>query len=153
VRARGRRPALPRCPASTVSGVRTVAAFGEDPADRVRTLCGSKPQTTRARQAGDLRLPGLLVLLRQVAARQVPDQTQVASGPHAGEAASHQTGTAAAYAPADSAASEMAGAGDPRLLQLPRGADEPSRARELPCRDRQGLVAAAAPPRTPTPAG
>ena len=37
----------------------------EDPADRVRTLCGGTPPAARARQAGDLQLPGLHLHLRQ----------------------------------------------------------------------------------------
>src|SRR5665811_547624 len=52
--------------------------------------------------------------------------TEVPTGSHAGKAASHQTGTAAAYASADSPAGAMAEAGRHRLLQLSRGADKRS---------------------------
>ena len=96
---------------------------GEDPADRVRTLCGGKPQAARARQAGDLQLPGLHLHLRQVAPGQVPGQTQVPARPHAGEAQVDQAGTATAHAPADPRTGEMAAQCRHRLLQLPRGAD------------------------------
>ena len=47
-------------------------------------------------------------------------------GPHAGEAAGDQGGAAAAHAPADPRAGAMAEAGRPRLLQLPRRADQRS---------------------------
>ena len=55
-----------------VGGVRAVAASGEDPPDRVRPLCGGTPQAARARQAGDLQLPGLYVHLRQDPRGQIP---------------------------------------------------------------------------------
>ena len=45
-------------------GVRAVAASGEDPPDRVRPLCGGPTRAARARQAGDLQLPGLHLHLR-----------------------------------------------------------------------------------------
>lgn len=41
------------------------SAAGEDPADRVRSLCGGKPPTARTRQTGDLQLLGLHLHLRQ----------------------------------------------------------------------------------------
>ena len=47
------------------SGVCAVASSGEDPAHRVRTTCGGKPQAARARKTGDLHLPGLHLHLRQ----------------------------------------------------------------------------------------
>ena len=53
-----------------------VAASREDPAHRVRTLCGGTPQAARARQAGDLQLPGLHLHLRQDPRGQIPDQTE-----------------------------------------------------------------------------
>src|SRR5450759_633606 len=56
----------------------------------------------------------------------IPDQTEVPTGSHAGKAASHQTGTAAAYASADSRPGKGAEAGRHRLLQLSRGADKRS---------------------------
>ena len=48
---------------------------------------GGEPRAARARQAGDLQLPGLHLHLRQVAAGQVPDQAEDPTRPHAGEAA------------------------------------------------------------------
>ena len=78
-----------------------VTASREDPADRVRTLCGGTPQAARARQAGDLQLPGLHLHLRQDPRGQIPDQTEDPAGPHAGEAQDDQGGDAAAHAPAD----------------------------------------------------
>src|SRR5882757_4468995 len=124
LRARGGRPALPGRDARAVREVLAVAPPGEDPVDRVRTPCGGKPQAARARQAGDLQLPGLHLHQRQVASGQVPDQTEVPTRPHAGEAASDQTGTASADAPADPGPGEMAATGRQGLLQLPRRADQ-----------------------------
>jgi hypothetical protein len=49
--------------------------------------------------------------------------TEDPAGPHAGEAAEDQGDAATVHAPADPRAGEVAGAGRPRLLQLPRGAD------------------------------
>src|SRR4029077_105846 len=57
---------------------------------------------------------------------QIPDQAEVPTGSHAGKAASYQTGTAAAYASADSRTGKVAEAGRHRLLQLSRGADKRS---------------------------
>src|SRR5712672_3016302 len=52
--------------------------------------------------------------------------------PHAGEAASHQTGVAAAQAPADPGPGEMAETGRQGLLQLPCRADQQSGAGCIP---------------------
>ena len=41
-----------------------VASSGEDPPDRVRPLRGGRPRAARARQTGDLQLPGLHLHLR-----------------------------------------------------------------------------------------
>ena len=55
------------CDARAVGGVRAVAASGQDPPDRVWPLCGGRPRAARARQTGNLQLPGLHLHLRQVA--------------------------------------------------------------------------------------
>src|SRR5712672_2994689 len=107
---------------------------------------GGKPQASFPRQAGDLQLPGLHLHLRKVAARQVPDQAEVSTRPHASEAASHQAGTATAHAPVNPHAREMAEAGCPRLLQLSRGADEPAHSRGLPGRDHPKMATVTKPP-------
>jgi hypothetical protein len=44
-----------------------------DPPDRVRPLCGTELQEARARQAGDLPVPGLCAHLRQISTRRLPD--------------------------------------------------------------------------------
>jgi hypothetical protein len=82
--------------------------------------------------AGDLQLLGFHLHLRHDAARQVPHQAEDSRRPHAGEVASHQTGTATAHAPADSRPGEMAGTGCARLIQLLRGADQRAGALRLP---------------------
>ena len=87
-------------------------------------FAADKPQAARARQTGDLHLPGLHLYLRQNSSGQIPNQTEDPAGSHAGKAASDQTGTATAHASADSEAGKMAAAGRHRLLQLPRGADK-----------------------------
>src|ERR1700738_3471107 len=70
----------------------------------------------------DLHLPGLHLYLQQNSSGQIPNQTEVPAGPHAGKAASHQTGIATEHASADSPAGKMVAAGRHRLLQLtPRG--------------------------------
>ena len=50
-------------------------------------FAADKPQAARARQTGDLQLPGLHSYLRQISPGQVPDQTEDPAGSHAGEAA------------------------------------------------------------------
>src|SRR5260370_21510473 len=107
---------------------------------------GRKPQAPRARQAGDLQLPGLHLHLRQITARQVPGQAEVSARSHASEAASHQAGTATAHAPVNPRTREMAEAGCPRLLQLSRGADEPAHSRGLPGRDHPKMATVTEPP-------
>src|SRR5882757_4941720 len=117
-----------------------VAPPGEDPIDRVRTPCGGKPQAARARQAGNLQLPGLHLHQRQVAPGQVPDQTEDPARPHAGEAASHQTGATWADASTDSCPRKMAGTGRQGLLQLSRRADQQSGAWYVPLLGHQTLA-------------
>ena len=80
-----------------------VAPSGQDPPDRVRPLRRrTGARRGRLRQAaGDVHVPGLHPHLRQVATGLLPPQAEVPARPHAGEAASHQTGTAAAHASAD----------------------------------------------------
>ena len=121
-----------------------VTASREDPADRVRTLCGGTPQAARARQAGDLQLPGLHLHLRQDPHGQIPAQTEDPAGPHAGEAQDDQRGDVAAHAPANPRAGEMAGAGRPRLLQLPRSADQRPCTGRVPAPRHRPLAAHAA---------
>src|SRR5258708_6842906 len=82
---------------------------------------GGKPQAARARQTGDLHLPGLHLYLRKNSSGQIPNQTEVPAGSHAGKVASHQTGIATELASADSPKGKMVAAGRHRLLQLPRG--------------------------------
>ena len=78
------------------AGVLAVAASGQDPPDRVRPLCGAEPREARARQAGDLHVPGLCAHLRQIPAGRLPDQEEVTPRPHAREAAGDQGGAATA---------------------------------------------------------
>src|SRR5208337_2392755 len=126
-----------------VSGYRSLhcRSFGEDPADRVWTLRDGKPQAARARQTGDLHLPGLHLYLQQNSAGQIPNQTEVPAGPHADKVASHQTGIATEHASTDSPAGKMVAAGRHRLLQLPRGADKRSDTDRLPLPRHQSLAA------------
>src|SRR5438552_11107211 len=98
----------------------------------------------RARQTGDLHLPGLHLYLRQNSSGQIPNQTEVPAGSHAGKVASHQTGTAAEHASANSPAGKMVAAGRHRLLQLPRGADKQRVTVRVPIPRYQSLAANAA---------
>src|SRR5438034_8402078 len=72
---------------------------------------------------------------------QIPNQTEVPAGSHAGKVASHQTGTATEHASADSAAGKMVAAGRHRLLQLPRGADKQFDTDRVPIPRHQSLAA------------
>src|SRR5437762_9422208 len=104
---------------------------------RRRTASGA------ARQAGDLQLPGLHFYLWQVASGQVPSQKENPARPHAGEAASHQAGVAAAQAPADPGPGEMAETGRQGLLQLSCRADQQSGAGRIPLLRHRVLAAIA----------
>src|SRR5438093_531918 len=95
----------------------------------------------RARQTGDLHLPGLHLYLRQNSSGQIPNQTEVPAGSHAGKVASHQTGAATEHASADSPAGKMVAAGRHRLLQLPRGADKQFDTDRVPIPRHQSLAA------------
>ena len=88
---------------------RAVTASREDPADRVRTLCGGTPKAARAWQAGDLQLPGLHLHLRQNSLGQIPNPTEDQAGPHAGETAEDQGDDETVHAPADPRAGELVG--------------------------------------------
>ena len=80
-----------------------VAASGQDPPDRVWPLAADRARPARARQTGDLQLPGLYLHLRPVPPGQVPPQAEDPARPHAGEAQGDQGGTATADAPANPA--------------------------------------------------
>src|SRR6202048_4608443 len=92
----------------------------------------------------DLHLPGLHLYLQQNSSGQIPNQTEVPAGPHAGKAASHQTGIATEHASADSPAGKMVAAGRHRLLQLPTGADKQLVTVRVPIPRYQSLAANAA---------
>ena len=77
-------------------GVRAVAASGQDPPDRVRPPRGGPTRAARARQTGDLQLPGLHLHLRQARRGQLPAQAEDPARPHAGEAQGDQGGAATA---------------------------------------------------------
>src|SRR5262249_56052925 len=126
-------------------------ASREDPAHRVRTLCGGTPQTARARQTGDLQLPGLHLDMWQNPRGQIPDPTEDPTGPHASEAQDGSRGNAAAYAPADPRSGDVAVLRRPWLLQLPRSADQLSGTCGIPNSDRPTLAPATYPPSPPHP--
>src|SRR5215204_3073642 len=108
-------------------------------------LCSGTPQAARARQAGDLQLPGLHLHLRQDPRGQIPASTEDPAGPPADEASDDQRGDVAAYASADPRSGEMAMARRPRLLQLPCGPDQLPGTRGIPDRDSQTLASGAHP--------
>src|SRR6266536_5271200 len=109
-----------------------------------RTLCGGTPPAARARQAGDLQLPGLHLHLRQDSPGQIPDQKEDPARPHAGEAQDDQTGDVAAHASANSQTGTMAVVRRPRLLQLSRSADQCAGTERVPAPCYRPLAAHAA---------
>src|SRR6202163_1407646 len=78
--------------------------------------------------------------MQQNSPGQIPNQTEVPAGPHAGKAASHQTGIATAHASADSPAGKMVAAGRHRVSQLPPGADKRSDTDRAPLPRHQSLA-------------
>src|SRR3954453_18449779 len=105
------------------------------------------PRTiARARQAGDLRLPGLHLHLRHRAPRRLPGPAEEPARPRAGEARGDQGGVAATAAPADPRPGALAEAGRDRLLRLPRRADQRSRPGGVPLPRPRPVAAHAAPP-------
>ena len=71
-------------------------------------------------------------------------QTEDPAGPHANEAQDDQSGDVEAYAPADPRSGKVAVAGRPRLLQLPRRADQRSGTGRVPAPCQRPLAAHAA---------
>src|SRR5215203_5820430 len=132
---------LPRRAAREVRGVRVVAPFGQDPPDRVRPPRRGRTRPARARQAGDLRLPGVHLHLQRQSPRLLPAEAEDPAGPPAGEARGDQGGPATATAPAHPRTGEKAGAGSPRLLRLPRRADQLRGTRRLQGPGRLALAA------------
>src|SRR3979411_303356 len=116
----------------------------EDPADRVRPICGGTPQAARARQAGDLQLPGLHLHLRQEPRGGNPCQTDAPAGPQAREAQDEKRGLVAAHPPADPQAGTVAAVRCPWLLQLPRSANQRSCTACVPASCHRSLAAHAA---------
>src|SRR6266516_6852206 len=107
-------------------------------------LCGGTPPAARARQAGDLQLPGLHLHLRQDSPGQIPDQKEDPARPHAGEAQDDQTGDVAAHASANSQTGTMAVVRRPRLLQLSRSSDQCAGTERVPAPCYRPLAAHAA---------
>src|SRR5918994_4343544 len=132
---------LPRRAAREVRGVRVVAPSGQDPPDRVRPPRRGRTRPARARQAGDLRLPGVHLHLQRQSPRLLPAEAEDPAGPPAGEARGDQGGPATATAPAHPRTGEKAGAGNPRLLRLPRRADQLRGTRRLQGPGRLALAA------------
>jgi len=129
LRARGRRPAFLGRDARTLAEVLAVAA----------SEFGRRAATNRK-----LRVPGLHLHLRKIAARALPAEAQEPGRPHAGEAQGDQGGTATADAPADSRAGEVVEASRHRFLRISRGADQRSRTLRVPL-PHHGPVATHAP--------
>src|SRR5215207_3845280 len=134
---------LPRRAAREVRGVRVVAPSGQDPPDRVRPPRRGRTRPARARQAGDLRLPGVHLHLQRQSPRLLPAEAEDPAGPPAGEARGDQGGPATATAPAHPRTGEKAGAGCPGLLRLPRRADQLRGTRRLQGPGRLALAALA----------
>src|SRR5215469_1164943 len=122
-------------------GVCAVVASREDPAHRVRTVCGGTPPASRVRQAGNLQLPWLHLRVRQDSIGQIPDQTEHPAGSHASEAAGDQGEAAPVHARADPRSGEMAETGRPRLLQLLRSTDQRPCTRSIPAPCHRPLAA------------
>ena len=93
-RAPGRRRAVPDGYAGASGGVRPDATPGEDAADRVRTPCGEKPDSTRSRQTRNVRLSWFHPYLRANPAGRVPASAENSQRPGARQNASDQGGTA-----------------------------------------------------------
>ena len=110
--------------------------FGRFAAERRQRRGLGKPET--------FNFLGFTFICGKTRAGEIPDQTENPSGPHAGKATGDQAGNATAHAPADPRAGEMAGAGCPRLLQLPRSAHQWSGTRSVPASRHQSLAAHAA---------
>src|SRR5215208_1619138 len=140
---RGRRTSLSRRTAREVRGVRLIAPPGQDPPDRVRPPRRGRARPARARQAGDLRLPGLHLHLQRQPPRHLPTEAEDPAGSAAGEARGDQGGTAMAAAPAHPRTGQLAGAGCPGLLRLPRRADQLRGTRRLQGPGRLALAALA----------
>src|SRR4051812_47489919 len=88
---------------------------------------GGPTSIARARQAGDLRLPGLHLHLRHRAPRRLPGPAEEPARPRAGEARGGQGGAATADAPADPRPGALAEAGRGRLLRPPPRGAHPAR--------------------------
>ena len=150
-RARGRCPALPGRDARALGGVCADAASGQDPPDRVWPLRGGPARPARARQTGDVLLPGVHPHLRAIPPGHLPAPAEEPRRPHAGDAAAGQGRAAAAHASADPRPGALADAGGQRLLCLSCGANEPPCPHGLPppCDRPVAAHAAAAQPERP----
>src|SRR3954447_15151951 len=100
------------------------AAPGEDPPDRVRPLRGTKPQDARARQTGDLQVPGLCIHLCQIPTGRLPTQAEVSRGSYDGEATGDKGSVTKTNARANPGGREMARADRRRIFRLSCRADQ-----------------------------
>src|SRR3954468_15772310 len=88
-------------------------------------ICGKEPQSPRARQTGDLQLPGFHFHQQQIPRRQeVPGQKEDQAGPDEGEAQDDHKGNTSAYESTHPCNREVVGQCCQRVLQLLRGADQ-----------------------------
>ena len=124
-------PSGPRNDACSSGRVRTDAASGEDPADRVRPPGGGGTERSAGKQAGDLQLPGLYDDLRQVATRQVSAVAEIPARSVAGEAlAVKEELRRRMHQPIPRQGEWLRGGH--RVAQIPRGADQHPLSPDLP---------------------
>jgi hypothetical protein len=119
---------------------------GEDPPDRVWPPRCGPTNPARAQQTGDLHVPWVHLHQRPQSPGQLPASTEVPGRPHAGETPRDQGGAATANARPGPRAGSMVSAGCPRLLRLPRGADQLRGTRGLPIPGHPPLAANATAP-------
>ncbi len=120
LRVKGRRRAVPARVAGAAGKARSEAQRGQDAVDRILALCRLEPEGAREGKAGDLRLFGLHVYLRE----EFPDglfrsEAQDGGETYVAEAARNQATTAAADARPDCANRGMARVGGARLFSIP----------------------------------
>ena len=110
--------------------------FGRFAAERRKRRGLGKPET--------FNFLGFTFICGKTRAGKFQIQTEDPARPHAGEAQDDQGGDVAAHAPADPRAGKVAAAGRPRLLQLPRRADQRSGTGRVPASRHRPLAAHAA---------
>ena len=112
---------VPARASRTHGTIRAPATPGENPAHRVRPLCGRTTRETGRGQAGDVQLPWFHALLRDDPEGSLHHQAKINRQAATGQTARYQTAVEVPHAQQGERGRQLVAIGGPRVVQLSRG--------------------------------